>query len=105
MDCKPVLVQKAMRGSRDAFDALVHQHYASIYLFSLRHLRHPDDAADATQNAFIKAYVGLSHLKDPIKFEAWLRQIALNECRKARLGKGVEALSMTWTSAFNITRP
>jgi RNA polymerase sigma factor (sigma-70 family) len=39
-----------------------------------------DDAADAVQDAFVKAYRGLARLKDGSDFGAWFRQILRNHC-------------------------
>lgn len=103
MTDKVQLVREALAGNRQAFDALVHQSYALVYRFALRHIGDADDAADVTQNTFVRAYVGMRHLKVPDKFDAWLRQIALNECRKARQQCRVEVLSLDALSDENVT--
>src|SRR4051812_31856472 len=40
-----------------------------------------DDAEDALQSAFIRAYRALDQCRDPERFGAWLYQIVANECR------------------------
>ncbi len=42
------------------------------------------DADDAMQEAILKAWRKLPHLKDETKFDAWLMRILVNECRDAR---------------------
>lgn len=83
MDYQRQLVDDAVRGNRQAFDALVQQNYLGIYRFALRQGLNGDDAADAAQNAFIKAYLNLSQLREASRFDDWLTQIARNECRMA----------------------
>jgi RNA polymerase sigma-70 factor (ECF subfamily) len=40
-----------------------------------------DDADDALQSAFVRAYRKLEDCRDPSRFGAWLYQIVINECR------------------------
>jgi RNA polymerase sigma-70 factor (ECF subfamily) len=40
-----------------------------------------DDADDALQSAFVRAYRGLDGCRDPDRFGAWLRRIVVNQCR------------------------
>lgn len=41
----------------------------------------PDEAADVTQDALLRAWRELPRLREPERFEAWLRRILVNRCR------------------------
>lgn len=41
----------------------------------------PDQAADVTQEAFLRVWRELPRLRDPARFEPWLRRIVVNACR------------------------
>ena len=72
------LVREAQAGDLAAFDALVRQHqervYATIYHMTANH----EDAADLTQETFIKAYNALRNFKGDCGFFTWLYRIAVN---------------------------
>ena len=74
------LVRKAQAGDRASFERLVvrHQNLAHGYAFTL--LGDFQRAEDAAQESFIAAYKGLSGLRDPDAFPAWLRGIVFRTC-------------------------
>ena len=75
-----VLVEQARRGDRDAFTVLVHQVDDSLYAIAQRILRDPALAEDALQNALVLAWRRLPKLRDPDRFEAWMRRILVHAC-------------------------
>ena len=76
----PILVEQARRGDRDAFTVLVHQVSDSLYAIAQRILRDPGLAEDALQNALVLAWRRLPKLRDPDRFEAWIRRILVHAC-------------------------
>lgn len=48
----------------------------------------PDDAADAVQDALVEAWRRLGSLRDPDRFEPWLRSIVINRCRNVLRARG-----------------
>lgn len=62
------------------FESLYRHHQRDIYWFTLRILRRPEDAEDATQTAFLSAYRALVRGDRPEKPLAWLFTIARNIC-------------------------
>lgn len=72
------LVRRAQGGDLEAFDLLVRRHqervYATIYHMTANH----EDAADITQESFIKAYNALGGFKGDCSFFTWLYRIAVN---------------------------
>lgn len=70
------LVARTLAGEHASFNALVERHYAAAYALCLSRLRLRQDAEDAAQEAFIKAYTRLDQLRKPAGFASWLAQIA-----------------------------
>jgi len=74
------LVERAQRGDREAFAALVHLTSNRMYAIATRILRDADLAEDALQGAMISAWKSLPALRDPARFEAWLRRLLVHAC-------------------------
>lgn len=72
------LVEAAKRGDHDAFASLVRRHSARTYQLLLRILRDREDAQDALQEAFLKAFSHLNTFEGKAKFSTWLMGIAVN---------------------------
>lgn len=75
-----VLAERAKRGSREAFEALVAAHQGRVYGLALHLLRNPDDAADAAQEAWVRCYGALDRYDPGQSFGAWLYRIVYNHC-------------------------
>ena len=75
------LACRALSGDGEAFGELVNMYRVEVYGIALSIAGNRTDAEDLTQEAFIKAYLNLSQLKDPERFGAWLRRIARNHCK------------------------
>ncbi len=73
------LVQAARAGELAAFNQLVLNYQGLAYNVAYRVMGDPDAAADATQDAFIKAYKALDGLRGE-SFKAWLLRIVTNTC-------------------------
>jgi len=76
-------VRAAQRGDVSAFNSLVDAYQTAAYTVALRTLGHPDDAADATQEAFISAFRAISTFRGA-SFKAWLTRIVVNACYDLR---------------------
>jgi RNA polymerase sigma-70 factor (ECF subfamily) len=74
------LVEQAMRGDRESFGELVEQTSNRMYALATRILRDPTLAEDAVQGALITAWRELPGLRDPDRFEAWLRRLVVHAC-------------------------
>lgn len=75
------LVRRAREGSSQALDELVRRHHATVYRVVLGILGNPDDAADATQEAFLRAFRALDRFRGEARFRTWLLTIAANAAR------------------------
>ncbi len=77
-ECEQELIQQAVRGDRQAFGALVRAHQARVFHFIRRLLGSTDEAADLTQETFIRAYQALPRWRPEARLQTWLLQIARN---------------------------
>lgn len=75
------LVREAQGGSAAAFEELVRRHQETAFRAAYVVLRDADEARDAAQDAFVKAYRSLGRFKpDPARtFRPWLLKIVMNE--------------------------
>ena len=89
------LVEAAQGGDQAAFAELVRRYDRSVLRIALRLLPSREDAQDAYQDAFIKAYRKLDTFRFQCRFHTWLYRIATNVCldqlrrRRARPEFGV----------------
>jgi RNA polymerase sigma-70 factor (ECF subfamily) len=70
----------ASRGDKKAFGRLVDLHKRPVYGLCVRLLRHPEDARDAAQETFVRAYAALATFDPAQPFAPWLLRIARNHC-------------------------
>lgn len=74
------LVRQSILGSREAFGLLVVRYSRSVRAVCLARTGRRDDLDDLVQEAFLRAFRGLSRLEDPQRFPAFLHRIAHNIC-------------------------
>ncbi len=74
------LVTAAQQGDQAAFGALVEKYQAMAYSQALRMVGNPDDAADATQDAFLNAWRALPGFQGQSSFSTWLYRLTSNAC-------------------------
>jgi RNA polymerase sigma-70 factor (ECF subfamily) len=75
------LVREARDGHDGALDELVDRHHAIVYRLVLGILGDADDAADATQETFLRAIGALGRFRGESRFRTWLLTIAVNAAR------------------------
>jgi RNA polymerase sigma-70 factor (ECF subfamily) len=75
------VVRQVLAGDVEAFRLLVARHQERLGRFAMRMLGHREEAEEALQDAFVRAYRSLSQCRDPERFEAWLFHILANRCR------------------------
>jgi len=66
-------------GSEAAFDWLVTYYHAPVYAVISGILRNPNDAADVTQEVFLKAFRGIRAFRQGSSLKTWLYRIAVRE--------------------------
>jgi RNA polymerase sigma-70 factor (ECF subfamily) len=80
----------AARGDRQAFGRLVDLHKRAVHGLCLRLLRDPEDARDAAQETFARAYAALKTFDPAQPFAPWVLRIARNHCLDALRRRGAE---------------
>jgi RNA polymerase sigma-70 factor (ECF subfamily) len=75
------LIATILDGDVDAYSVLVRRYRDGCFRFALRQLGNREDAEDALQEAFIRAFRGLRTCRERERFQAWLYTIVVNECR------------------------
>jgi RNA polymerase sigma-70 factor, ECF subfamily len=72
------LVRRCKKGDEGAWTELVRATHREVYTLCLRILRDPDDAAEATQDAYLRAWRGLGGFRGDAMFTTWLYRVATN---------------------------
>lgn len=75
-----MIVRKVLQGDVNAFEKLVTEYEKAVYAIAQRMTGNAEDAADMTQETFIKAYNSLSSFRGDSKFSVWLYRITNNVC-------------------------
>jgi RNA polymerase sigma-70 factor, ECF subfamily len=74
-----LLVAAAKKGDTAAFEELVNRYESKIFRLTSNITHNREDAEDAMQDAFLKAYSHLDSFKGDSRFYTWLVRIAANE--------------------------
>ena len=74
------LVKRVCMGETQLFRLLIERHQQHIFNLCYRMLRQFEEADDATQDTFLKAYRSLKQFRGDARLKTWLCQIARNEC-------------------------
>src|SRR6202048_3928180 len=90
----PALVRRAQAGDRDALSALVQSQQTYVYSIAMSLMHNPADAADMTQEAFIRLMRSLGTYRAETKFTTWLYRLVTNICLDGlrRRGRPVDSL-------------
>jgi RNA polymerase sigma-70 factor (ECF subfamily) len=86
-----MLVERACRGDRAAFEELVLAHQSLAFRTAFMITRDAADAEEATQDGFVKAYRALGRFRSGEPFRPWLLAIVANEARNRRRTRGRRA--------------
>jgi len=81
------VVARCLAGEHNAYEAIVSRYQKGLFNVALRMLGNYEDARDATQTAFIKAYEHLDSFNPEQRFFNWLFRILKNECLNSLRGR------------------
>ena len=79
-----VLVDRVVSGDRRAFETLVRVHERRVFRVTLAILGNAEDAEEAMQDAFVKAFRHIDQFRRESRFTTWLTRIAVNEALQKR---------------------
>lgn len=88
MEIDPQLVRAVQRGEKGAMDALIRASYADVYALARRLLGDPSDAADATQEVFVRVVRSVLGFRGEAAFGTWLHRVTVNVCLTALRARG-----------------
>jgi len=74
------LIHQTLSGNDRAFEILVGRYQSAVFGWIRQTLPYTEQDEDLAQEVFIQAYFNLDTLREPSKFQGWLRQIARNVC-------------------------
>lgn len=98
MENEQNLIEKSKKGDADAFSELILAYEKKIISFTYRMLGNTEDAEDAAQEVFVKAYRAISGFDGKASFKTWLYKIASNvamdELRKRKRRNSDKTVSL-----------
>src|SRR3954469_20047512 len=78
------LIQELKAGSEEAYAWLVGEFHQPVYSLVYRILTDPADAADTTQEVFLKIFRGMKHFHGESSLKTWIYRIAIHEASNRR---------------------
>ena len=87
------LVERARRGDVEAFSRITETRMARLYAVARLILRDEDAAADAVQDALLGTWRDLPSLRDPDRFDAWLRRLLVRACHRVATARRAHRLA------------
>lgn len=73
-------IEQALQGDRAAFAQLMYRYAGAVYNLAYRMLGNAEDAEDASQEIFLRAYTRLESYDRTRRFSTWLLSIGSNYC-------------------------
>lgn len=110
-----LLVLQSQKGNRRAQIKLYDLHCKAMYIISCRYLKNKEEAKDAMQDGFLKAFLNLQNYTKGTNFSAWLKTIIINTCIDKLKKRELETISIEnysleisndedWNFDVNITK-
>jgi RNA polymerase sigma-70 factor, ECF subfamily len=78
------IVAELKAGSEDAYAWLIGEFHQPIFNLVYRMVNDPADAADTTQDVFLKVFRGMKHFHGESSLKTWIYRIALHEASNRR---------------------
>ena len=89
------IIQQVLDGNVKAFGKLVDRHKSKAMTLAVRILKNREDAEEALQDSFVRAYRALSSFEWKSSFSTWFYRIVYNTCATATGKKsGIHSLSI-----------
>ena len=88
------LILKSKKGNQRAQIKLYDLFCEAMFFISCRYLKNEEEAKDAMQDAFLKAFLSLESYKEDSSFGSWLKKIVINTCIDRLKKKKIETISI-----------
>ena len=108
MDVDPEVVRACQRGEAGAIDALIRATYTDVYALALRLVRDRDDAADVTQEVYVRVLRSVAGFRGEAAFGTWLHRVTVNTAltalrKRSRIARpGATAFGMPGEERSNL---
>lgn len=89
-----LLILKSKKGNQRAQIKLYDLFCEAMFFISCRYIKNEEEAKDAMQDAFLKAFLNLESYKVEISFGSWLKKIVINTCIDTLKKKKIETVSL-----------
>jgi RNA polymerase sigma-70 factor (ECF subfamily) len=110
-----LLVLESKKGNQKAQIELYDLHCSAMFVISCRYLKNKEEAKDAMQDGFLKAFLSLQNYGDGSNFSGWLKTIIINTCIDQLKKKRLQTVSIenypleisdddNWNFDTNITK-
>lgn len=76
-------VRRVLAGDPDAYAVIVERYYDRYARYAVHMVGNREDAEEALQDAFLRAFRALGRYEERERFAGWLLRIVVNECRTA----------------------
>lgn len=73
-------IDQIVKGDTQAFSMLVERYKDMVFTLSLKMIRNREEAEEAAQDSFVKAFRSLHNFKGGSKFSTWLYKVTYNSC-------------------------
>jgi RNA polymerase sigma-70 factor, ECF subfamily len=83
-NAESAVIAELKAGSEEAYSCLIGQYHQPIYGLIYRIVNDPSDAADTTQDVFLKVFRGMKHFHGESSLKTWIYRIALHEAANRR---------------------
>src|SRR5687767_15492883 len=81
---EPSIIAELRAGSEDAYAWLIAHYHQPVYSLVYRIINDPTDAADTTQEVFIKVFRGIKRFNGQASLKTWIYRIAIHEASNQR---------------------
>lgn len=95
-------IRRCQRGEKEAFGYLVKRYMKQAYYVALSILGSHEEALDASQEAFVKAYRAIGSFDTEKKFYTWYYRILKNHCLNMIRKKGIDTVALSKVVAAGI---
>ena len=94
-----LLIKQSQKGNQLAQMQIYDLYCQAMYNVACRYLNNAEDAKDAMQEAFLKAFFKLGSFEDKTTFGSWLKRIVINQCLDQRKK---QRLDLVYEESINI---
>ena len=88
------LVIESKKGNQKAQMKLYDLHCKAMFIISCRYLKNEEEAKDAMQDGFLKAFFNIDNYIEATNFSSWLKTIIINTCIDILKKKKLQTISL-----------